>query len=231
MNHWWTEEPAERYWLETTDREDLGADLRAPETDDSGRDNWRYTLFKYALVGDIVLHYRNGGPVRGIVGWSRISGRWHSRPIVWAARGTYARDKGTRPHERPGFVVPLSDSHWLPTPITVDQIRGLERELRALVETLKRRHNKPLCRTTITVADQRQLGWPVGPSRPKHFESVGERASTQAVIVVGASTRACRGGSRGPRAHIVGLSYVWLRCNSKEFSIFSYTVTGMTLEV
>jgi len=34
----------ERYRLEATDREDLGADLNAPLYDDSGKENWRYTL-------------------------------------------------------------------------------------------------------------------------------------------------------------------------------------------
>ena len=36
MNRWWLNQADERYWLESTDREDLGADLNAPLYDDSG---------------------------------------------------------------------------------------------------------------------------------------------------------------------------------------------------
>ncbi len=54
---WWSEDPQERYWLEATDREDIGTDLRAPLTDSGGRPNWRYTLFREARPGDIVFHY------------------------------------------------------------------------------------------------------------------------------------------------------------------------------
>ena len=46
MAAWWEGDPTEVYWLEVTDRDDLGVDLRAPETDESGNPNWRYLLFK-----------------------------------------------------------------------------------------------------------------------------------------------------------------------------------------
>jgi hypothetical protein len=45
-DRWWQNKPSERYWLEATDREDIGADLKAPNADASGRGNWRYTLFR-----------------------------------------------------------------------------------------------------------------------------------------------------------------------------------------
>jgi predicted RNA-binding protein with PUA-like domain len=144
MNRWWSHEPTERYWLEATDREDIGADLRAPETDESGQDNWRYSLFKDAQVGDVVLHYDKRPSSNGIVGWSLVSDRPFAAPIVWAARGTYARDKGINPRERPGFVVPLSDFHKLPAPVTLDQIRSMEDRLRALMAELERDYGKPL---------------------------------------------------------------------------------------
>src|SRR5262245_41443890 len=144
MNRWWSQQPGERYWLEATDREDIGADLRAPETDESGRDNWRYTLFKDAQVGDVVLHYDKHPSSRGIVGWSSVTGRPSIAPIAWAARGSYARDKGIKPHERPGFLVPLAEFHKLPVPVTLDQIRSRESRLRALVVELERNYGKPL---------------------------------------------------------------------------------------
>jgi hypothetical protein len=56
-DRWWQNKPAERYWLEATDREDIGANLQAPDADASGRDNWRYTLFRETAPGDVVFHY------------------------------------------------------------------------------------------------------------------------------------------------------------------------------
>ena len=45
---WWEGLAGERYWLESTDREDIGTDLRAPLTDGSDTENWRYGLFREA---------------------------------------------------------------------------------------------------------------------------------------------------------------------------------------
>jgi hypothetical protein len=144
MIRWWDGKHDERYWLEATDRPDIGADLKAPETDDSGRENWRYSLFKEARVGDVVLHYDKRAATNGIVGWSLVSGPWRSAPIVWGARGSYAREKGTQPHERPGFVIPLERFQRLPTLLTLDRIRGRDGELRAIVEKHKREHGDSL---------------------------------------------------------------------------------------
>ena len=81
-SHWWVNDPAERFWLEATDRANIGADLKAPLYDASGRDNWRYSLLKQAQIGDIVLHYNKSLGVGGIIGWSRIAAPPPNAPIV-----------------------------------------------------------------------------------------------------------------------------------------------------
>jgi hypothetical protein len=144
VNDWWSRWPDQRFWLEATDRTDIGADLRAPEADESGKDNWRYTLFKTTNPGDIVLHYDSGSDPNGIVAWSRIAGSPKSAPITWAARGSYARDKGVTPHDRAGYVIPLADYQKLAAPITLERLRTLEPLLRSLVNDLKRRYGDPL---------------------------------------------------------------------------------------
>jgi hypothetical protein len=53
---WWESRKTERFWLESTDRADVGADLRAPEVDGGGKPNWRYDLLKEIDLGDIVVH-------------------------------------------------------------------------------------------------------------------------------------------------------------------------------
>lgn len=73
VGRWWAADSAERYWLEATDRDDIGSDLRAPELDGGGRPNWRYGLFEEARPGDVVLHYDKDRGTGGIVGFSRIA--------------------------------------------------------------------------------------------------------------------------------------------------------------
>jgi len=141
-SRWWASDPAERFWLEATDRADIGVDLRAPLTDASGRDNWRYSLLKEAKIGDIVLHYNKSPGVGGIVGWSRIAAPPHDAPIVWAARGTFARARGDDPIARPGYLIPLSDFHQLPRTLMLDVLRKSAPSLRQLVDGVYERHGK-----------------------------------------------------------------------------------------
>ncbi len=75
LNTWWDDEPDERYWLEITDRSDLGADLLAPQVDDAGRPYWSYNLVTEVRQGDVVLHWHKSlVAVPAIVGWSLASG-------------------------------------------------------------------------------------------------------------------------------------------------------------
>lgn len=40
INAWWDGDSTETFWMEITDRADLGANLHAPQSDGSGRDYW-----------------------------------------------------------------------------------------------------------------------------------------------------------------------------------------------
>ena len=64
---WWTEEAGKRFWLELTDRDDIGVDLRAPVSNSAGRADWRYALFREASAGDVVFHY--DGKADAITSW------------------------------------------------------------------------------------------------------------------------------------------------------------------
>jgi predicted HNH restriction endonuclease/predicted RNA-binding protein with PUA-like domain len=144
MHEWWAQWPDQKFWLEATDREDIGSDLRAPEFDESGKENWRYTLFKATKSGDIVLHYDSRTQPNGIVGWSTIAGTPRPERIIWGARGSYAREKAVKPHERAGYIVPLAGFQRLPNQITLAGIRALETTLGAVLEDLKRKYGEPL---------------------------------------------------------------------------------------
>jgi predicted HNH restriction endonuclease len=140
MNNWWRETPTERFWLELTDRDDIGVDLRAPLLDDSGNDNWRYSLFRHARVGDIVLHYKKPA----LIGFSRIAGRSVPGDITWAARGSYARSKGTQPHARPGYRIPLTGITPLKPPVSLADLRARRRELEKLIGDVSKTHKGSL---------------------------------------------------------------------------------------
>ena len=84
-----------RFWLEITDREDLGQDLHAPQVDARGNEYWSYSLVQCLHPGDVVFHWSKtleGGP--GIVGFSRAIGDVQEDTIRWQAHGTRGRERG-----------------------------------------------------------------------------------------------------------------------------------------
>jgi predicted RNA-binding protein with PUA-like domain len=142
MNRWWKSDSSERYWLESTDREDLGSNLQAPIADDSGKENWRYTLLREIRPGDVIFHYHK--KEAAIVGRSVARTQSRNAPIVWGARGTFARKKGTQPFERPGLRVEIDDFERLENPITLDKIRVLAPQITTAKDTLEATFGKPL---------------------------------------------------------------------------------------
>lgn len=131
---WWAGKADERYWLELTDREDIGADLRAPLVGNNGQDNWRYSLFREANEADVVFHYDKRKSA--ITSVSRIAGRPSNSPIIWAARGSYARERGARPVEVAGYRIPLAEHFELSEPVTLRTLRAASHAIRALHDKL-----------------------------------------------------------------------------------------------
>jgi hypothetical protein len=93
-------------WLEITNRSDLGANLKAPQTDEKGKAYWSYSLIKDVGPDDRVLHYHK--KQRAIVASSRAVGAAWADLIVWGARGSTARERDSKPHTG---VDPIS---WTP---------------------------------------------------------------------------------------------------------------------
>ena len=52
VDRWWESQPHEIYWIEITDRPDIGVNLKAPQSSNSG-----HFLVKEVKQGDIVYHY------------------------------------------------------------------------------------------------------------------------------------------------------------------------------
>jgi hypothetical protein len=154
LNRWWDGQEAERYWLETTDRTDLGVDLKAPQTRDDGSEYWSYSLVKEVSDGDIVFHYHK--PQRKIVGCSTVVGEYWEEPIVWASHGTVARDAGVVPYRRPGWRIAVERFVDLDEPVTLELFRQEEPELRKMLQRLKSEHDGSLY-FPIEFSDRRPL--------------------------------------------------------------------------
>jgi len=120
IREWWSADPNERFWLEATDRLDLGHDLHAPAFDEEGKEYWGYSLVRHCALGDVVMHYQKP---TGIVAFSLVSGLPEPIEMEWIARGSSARGKGLRPYMRPGYRVSLTGFRPFPKPLTLSAIR------------------------------------------------------------------------------------------------------------
>ncbi|WP_062208800.1 protein NO VEIN domain-containing protein [Demequina oxidasica] len=157
INEWWVADPDQRFWMEITDREDLGADLFAPTTDGSRRSYWGYELVTYVQPGDVVFHWHKtlaGEP--GIVGWSRATGAYEDTDISWQAHGTVGRARGTLA-QRPAWRMPLLNYTPLVNPVLITQVRALEGPLRAAQAELEELYPDGRLYAPFQFSDKREL--------------------------------------------------------------------------
>lgn len=139
INTWWDSDRRERYWLEITDRDDLGVDLHDPQLDGGGGPNWTYELLRHVEPGDVVLHWHKnllGHPA--IVGYSEGVGPLAESTIVWNAHGTAGRERGPSNRAVPSWLFRLRDYTPLAAPVDQDDLRRVEAELRALKARMDR---------------------------------------------------------------------------------------------
>lgn len=142
INRWWDSDPAEHFWLEVTDRADLGADLNAPAADERGGEPFSYALVREADDGDVVFHFHK--PSEAIVAHSTIRGTAWQDEVVWGAKGTSARDRDITPYARPGYRRALVGFTRLAVPVTLQEVRDHEPAVMALRDELTTRHGGSL---------------------------------------------------------------------------------------
>jgi hypothetical protein len=142
IHAWWERISSERFWLEVTDRLDLGVNLKAPQTNEQGAEFWSYSLLKYVHQNDVIFHYDR--TEQAIVARSIATGELWNDKITWAARGAYAREAGIQPHTRPGWYVGLENHEPLRIPLELELIRAFQKEIFKLKNRLTAEVGSPL---------------------------------------------------------------------------------------
>ncbi len=142
FNRWWSGQPEERFWLEITDRKDLGVDLQAPQIGRDGHEVWHYSLITEVQPGDVVFHYTRGAEsLPAITAWSRAVGKAWSEPIAWAPHA--GKSTGERQTE-PGWRLALEGHFPLPRgPVSLERIRENEAAIRDIEKRLVQEHGHP----------------------------------------------------------------------------------------
>lgn len=182
INEWWAADPEQRYWMEISYREDLGADLRSPKT------HWGHELTTYVQPGDVVFHWHASLlDDKGIVGWSQAVGGYEDMPISWQSSSP-----------EPGWRVPLENYIALRAPVLLEDLRSQEGQIRQVQQDLEASYpgqtlyfpfqfsNKRALRASQTyfVKFPKELvdllGLPTAPSPAPPATSAGSSTSKQA---------------------------------------------------
>ena len=140
FNRWWLASPEERYWLEITDRLDLGVDLNAPQLGRNGREQWHYSLIHEVNPGDVVFHYHREGAESAISAWSTAWGEVWEDEVVWAPHAGGHHEALLQP----GWRLNLEGFHPLSRPVTFQDIRQAEDLIRVLESELEDTFGAPL---------------------------------------------------------------------------------------
>lgn len=123
---WWAQDPEEKYWIESTDRKDLGVNLIAPISSNAGQ-----KLVAFVEDGDIILHYYQ--PAKAVVAFSIAQGFPKESTIRWPDRK--ASSIG------PAYEMKLVNFTEFTSPITLKDIQFKEPEIRKIKNDLDTQFN------------------------------------------------------------------------------------------
>jgi hypothetical protein len=138
VNDWWAGDPRQRFWLEITDRSDIGIDLHCPQRDAVGNRTPGYSLIWWVQIDDIVFHYDKNK--RAITAWSRAAGHVTEAPTVWLSHHAATRRRLHQERAQPGWWLDLDGPFPLDPSVTLAQIRESAPELRTILEALRSDH-------------------------------------------------------------------------------------------
>jgi hypothetical protein len=135
INSWWEGDPRQRFWLEITDRPDIGIDLHCPQRDAASKHTPGYSLIWWVELGDIVFHYDLNQ--RAIVSWSRAAGGVSEAPTIWLSHRSETRRRLQTPRAQPGWWLDLDGPYPLHEPLTLAHLRERAHAVRDVLDQLK----------------------------------------------------------------------------------------------
>ena len=143
QNAWWESDPEQRFWLEITDRDNLGENLLSPQLGRNGRSTPGYELMTHVKPGDIIFHYwQQADQEPAIVSYSVAISNAQPSTIVWKPHGKNSTNMD--PEEAAAWEVSLGGMTDIDEPITLGQFRSASTKLQQINEQLKSDHGTPI---------------------------------------------------------------------------------------
>jgi hypothetical protein len=131
LNTWWDDDANQRYWMEITDREDLGGPLKSPKTAEGA---WGYDLVSQVQPGDRVLHWWTRGGASRLAGWSEVADYATVVPeYTWQPRHG-------EPRTTTGWQAELGGLHLFAPPVASATLLPLLDEIVAVDDALSAAH-------------------------------------------------------------------------------------------
>jgi len=142
-HEWWAGDNTQKYWLEITDRPNLGEDLLSPKFSSTGKITPGYESMVHVMPGDVILHYwQQAGQEPALVSYSiALSEAWDS-DINWVARGKNAHGKNAKDSD--AWQVSLGEMTDLQSPLTLSVLRERESSIKGVLEALQMKHGDPI---------------------------------------------------------------------------------------
>lgn len=142
-NPWWETDPQQRFWVEITGREDLGANLLSPKTGRGGRPTPGYESMTHVSPGDVVFHYwQQAGQEPALVAYSIAVGRAKHSSITWRPHGKNSTQ--LEPQRSVAWEVPLGGMTDLERPVTLSMLRRRSDQIRELLDRLEGSYGAPI---------------------------------------------------------------------------------------
>lgn len=139
LKPWWESSTAERYWMEITDRPDIGTDLHCPQRDSVGKANSGYSTILFVQDGDTILHYDRNK--QAVTSWSQAVGRVGAAPTHWAShRGATRLRLGTELRKQPGWWLDLEGPFLLDEPVDLRALRAHGNQILTAINELAATH-------------------------------------------------------------------------------------------
>lgn len=88
INEWWIDDSSQKFWMEITDRGDIGGALLAPQVADHAKPKWGHELVRFVRADDVVLHWFASHRQRAPIAYSRVARPPSTTTMVHRSRGT-----------------------------------------------------------------------------------------------------------------------------------------------